>query len=207
MAHESSKPPLSRPSMAPEPTTMGPEVLAVIPDEYLAAMGRVSAAWAILDFQLDMAICDFSQMLQLFGVSVTSQIFSTPSKLTALGGLMRAHGMPERRIKWLDKFTQKTHGLGRKRNRAVHDAIMVGCNTGTVDRMTATLDVDKSVAFGVTPSSSDELAAIYNEISSHVAEFSRFWYETSAERDALRHTTPMASFRIYPLPPQRPPGF
>lgn len=200
MAKGSPKPP-PRPAMATEPTTIGPEVLAVIPDEYLASMGRVTAAWAILDFELDMAICDFGQMVQLFGVAVTSQIFSTPAKLSALGGLMRAHGMPDGRIKWLDRFTQKTHHLGRKRNRAVHDAIMVGRRTGQVYRMSATL-VDKSVAFGVTPSSPRELTAIYEEVRDHVAEFGRFWYETSGERDALRQTTPIESFHIYPLPPQ-----
>jgi hypothetical protein len=201
MAKTESQKPVS-PFMAAEPTTMGPEVLAAIPDEYLAAMGRVSGAWAILDFQLDMAICGFAQMLQILGVAVTSQILSTPSKLNALGGLLRAHGMPESRIKWLDKFTQKTHGLGRKRNRAVHDAIMVGRKTGTVYRMTAILDVDKQVAFGVTPSSPDELKEIYKEINDHVAEFGRFWYGASAELDSLRQTTPIASFQIYPLPPQ-----
>src|SRR6516165_9224932 len=86
------------PAMLNEPTTAGTEVLEVIPDEYMAAIGRVSAAWAILDFQLDMAISAFTGTPQFLSVCVTSQIFSTPSKLTALGGLMRAQGMIEKRI-------------------------------------------------------------------------------------------------------------
>ena len=199
----SQKPP--RPAMAQEPTSGSPEVLSMIPDEYLAAMGRVSAAWSLLDFTLDMAICEFVQAFQLLGVCVTSQLTSTPARLNALGGLMRAHGMPSRRIKWLDKFHQKSHGLARKRNRAVHDAIMLGRQTGTIYRMSATLGIDKDVAFGVTPSNVDELRLIFEEIRDHVLEFGAFWHETSGELATLRQTVPLSSFQIYPTPPQPAP--
>src|SRR5579862_1174908 len=113
-----AEPAKPKPSMLREPVAMGPDLLAAIPETYLAAMGRVSAAWAVLDLQLDFAIAIAAQTSQPLVVCITSQIFSTPSKLNALGALLRAHGMKERHIKWLDKFQQKTHGLGRKRNRA-----------------------------------------------------------------------------------------
>jgi hypothetical protein len=52
-------------------------------------MGRVTAAWAILDFELDMTICTFAQTPQFLGVCVTSQIQSTPGKLAARSALIR----------------------------------------------------------------------------------------------------------------------
>jgi hypothetical protein len=206
MAKGSPKQPNPSPAMANEPTTAGPEVLAVLSDEYMGAIGRVSAAWAILDVQLDMAICGFTHTPQFLGVCVTSQIFSTPSKLTALGGLMRAQGMPERRIKWLDNFHQKTHALGRKRNRAVHDAIMVGSKTGTVYRMSATLDQKKDVMFGVTPSTIEELAEIFEEVKDHVARFQEFYYRSIGELQALRQKVPLSYFQILPTPPPPAPA-
>jgi hypothetical protein len=189
--------------MPTEPTAAGPEVLSLIPDEYLAAMGQVCAAWAMLDFRLDMAICQLAQSPQFLGVCVTSQIFSTPNKLNALGGLMRAHGISEKRISWLNTFQQKTHELGRKRNRAVHDAIMFGLNTQTVYRMSATITPRKSVAFGVTPSSSEELMETFQEINSHVSRFLEFWSETSAEFVTLRRKVPLGYFEFFPPAPRQ----
>ena len=133
MARGRSKPP--GPIKPTEPIITGDEVLTLIPDEYLAAMGRITAAWALLDYHLDLAICSFMQSPQFLGVCLTSQVRGTPDKLTALGALMRAHEMPEARITWITRFQQKTHDVGRKRNRAVHDAIMLGSNTKTVYRM------------------------------------------------------------------------
>lgn len=199
MAKTPLKPQPPKPAMADEPASLGPEVLSVIPDEYLAAMGRVSAAWSILDLQLDLAICQFAQTPQLIGVCITSQLFGTPARLNALGALMRAHGMPQNCIKWLDKFQNRTHGLARKRNRAVHDAIMVGGNTRTIYRMSATLD-QKEVAFGVTPSTPRVLSDIYEEIKDHVMQFQNFWNATVVELETLRQRVPLSSFQILPRP-------
>jgi hypothetical protein len=184
--------------MANEPTTAGPEILAGLPDAYMAAIGRVSAAWATLDLQIDLAIADVAQVPQFLGACITSQIFSTPSKLTALGGLMRAHGMPEHRVRWLNDFHDKTHALGRKRNRAVHDAIMIGGSTGTIYRMTATLDERREVAFGVSPSNFDELEKIFLEIKEHTIRFETFRREVVAELQALRQRVPLSFFQILP---------
>jgi hypothetical protein len=185
-----------------EPMAFGPEILAAIPGEYLAAMGRVAAAWAILDFELDMTICDFAQTPQFLGICVTSQIFSTPSRLNALGALLRAHGLPQGRIKWLDKFQQKTHGLARKRNRAVHDAIAIGQRTGTIYRTTATLAEDRSVDFGTTPSTSNELSVTVDEITAHVRAFQEFASSIVAQLRALREKAPLSYSQILSSPIQ-----
>jgi hypothetical protein len=178
-------------------------ILALIRDEYLAAMGRVSAAWALLDHHLDMAICQLALTPQFLGICVTSQIQSTPAKLNALGGLMRAHGMSDDRTAWLDSFQQKTYGLARKRNRAVHDAIMIGYDTRAVYRLTAITAPDKTPEFGITPSSPQELVEAYNEITTHVTQFLDFWHETSGEFETLRQTVPLSYFQILLDPPQQ----
>jgi hypothetical protein len=198
VAQGRSKPP--KPVKPTEPIITTGEVLTLIPDEYLAAMGRITAAWALLDFHLDLAICHLMQSPQFLGVCLTSQVRGTPDKLTALGALMRAHDMPEARITWLNAFQQKTHDVGRKRNRAVHDAIMLGYKTNTVYRMSATI-ADKNVAFGVTPSSVQELGEIYQEVRNHLSQFLDFWNEVVAEFQILRGKVPLSFFEF--LPPVR----
>jgi hypothetical protein len=128
---------------------------------------------------------------RFLGVCVTSQIFSTPAKLSALGALIRAHDLPQHRIKWLDKFQRKTHGLGRKRNRAVHDAMAIGQKTGTLYRITATLAEDRSVSFGTTPSTLKELSKIFDEITAHVGDFQKFSSEINSELQSLREKVPL----------------
>ena len=198
MARGRSKPP--GPIKPTEPIITGDEVLTLIPDEYLAAMGRITAAWALLGYHLDLAICSFMQSPQFLGVCLTSRVRGTPDKLTALGALMRAHEMPEARITWITRFQQKTHDVGRKRNRAVHDAIMLGSNTKTVYRMSATI-TDKNVAFGVTPSSTQELSDIYQEVKNHLSQFLDFWSQVVVEFQTLRGKVPLSFFEF--LPPVR----
>ena len=108
--------------------------------------------------------------------------------------------MPEARITWLNAFQQKTHDVGRKRNRAVHDAIMLGSNTKTVYRMSATITY-KNVAFGVTPSSTQELSDIYQEVKNHLSQFLDFWSQVVVEFQTLRGKVPLSFFEF--LPPVR----
>src|SRR5206468_2626908 len=135
-----------------EEATTGVGILSVIPDQYFAEIGRIAAAWAMLDFQLDVALREGALEPQLLEACISAQILSTPNRLRALGSLLRLHGIREHRIEFLNKFEQRTHAVGIKRNRAIHDAIIVGHETARVYRMTVAMATDKSLDFGLVPS-------------------------------------------------------
>jgi hypothetical protein len=65
-----------------------PPPATAIPGAHYAAIGRVTDAWADLEFEIDRAMWELMGAHQTFGACVTSQIISMQPKLRALRALL-----------------------------------------------------------------------------------------------------------------------
>lgn len=91
-------------------------------EPYLALVGRISAAWAVLDLYFDSAIAHLLGGDPNAVACVTTQFNSHYPKLKAVIALCKHKGASRGRVKELEKFLGALNDLSERRNRAVHDA-------------------------------------------------------------------------------------
>lgn len=91
-------------------------------DSCLLQVGRVASNWARFETVIDMAIWHVAKIDDHSGACITSQITGVGRKLDALISLMRYHHSDDvSTLKCLGQLITKSHELGEKRNRTIHD--------------------------------------------------------------------------------------
>jgi hypothetical protein len=109
-------------------------------NEYMQAVGWIAASWAQLEFKINQAIWELSNVDVGAGACVTAQIVPITSRLRALISLIDYRMGSDEITKSLNNFYREIDGLSRQRNRYVHDPVMVGVETGTMYRVHITAD-------------------------------------------------------------------
>jgi hypothetical protein len=119
---------------------------------YYAALGEIAASWASLEFTLNHIIWDLMGVEQRIGACVTSQMIGPTPRMKALVALVTERGGKEELIKAINSFSGTIEGLGRQRNRFLHDLWTENTLTGGTFRVEIT--ADRSVTYELKP---DEL--------------------------------------------------
>jgi hypothetical protein len=142
----------------------------VLPEDHAAIIGRISDAWAHLEFQIDRGIWTLLATQHQLAACVTAQLSFIHPRIKAFISLIEIHGGKQDTIDELNKlYGKQISALSEKRNRSVHDPRMVDKDTRAVHRFEAT--AKGKLSFGFKPEPIDTLETLYNELHEAITKF------------------------------------
>lgn len=133
---------------------MPDEELKVISDSHFAALGKVAASWAMLEYEIDYRCWKLAGLPSDLGACFTAQIMGPSKKLEVLTSLLNLFELSET-ASALNKMNGKIRGLGDERNRALHDMWLADETTGEPHRYE--ISAKKKVVFKAVPVPTSEL--------------------------------------------------
>ncbi len=137
----------------------------------LAAIGSVASIWAELEHEINRAIWALTSMSDGDGACVTAQILAILPRMRALIALAHRSGSGEELLKDLNKFSGVVEGLGRRRNRIIHDPWFVKTDESEFGRLEIT--ADRRLVFEIRPESPAEVLEVSDEILNAIDAFSK----------------------------------
>jgi len=149
----------------------------------LEAIAWVATSWAKLEHAVNEAIWKLACMDDADGACITSQIPTISGRFRALIALVERNHGTEETLKKLKKFAVKVEGLGRQRNRIIHDPWMIDQTDESFGRLEVT--ADKKLVFEVRPQTPAEVLAIADAIREATEEFVKLRGEMANEFAAL----------------------
>jgi len=144
---------------------------------HFAAIGKVAAEWAWLEFWIDTKTLELTKIQFEAGLCVTAQVVGSARKLDAYIALARHLGIKKASAD-LEAFAKDTVGLAERRNRAIHDPWLVEKGLYP-SRLEAT--ARRTLRFLVVPVGTDELLTLIDLIMDHVARFDRLHHSIASE--------------------------
>jgi hypothetical protein len=127
-----------------------------------AAIGRVVAAWAMLERDINDTICDVGGLNREIGACITAQIYTVMGRLDALIALSSHMNASASSIKKLNRFKEKARILAERRNRIAHDPWLQDIETSEHYRFEVT--ARSRLVYEPKPAKLDELKALEEEI-------------------------------------------
>jgi hypothetical protein len=111
-------------------TKIHPNASIDLDEKHFAMIGKVAAAWSLLEYALDRAINHLSASDDERGYCVTSQILSASNKMKALISLIELRPIDKNTLAQLHKIQQEIYRLIDQRNRYIHDVWIKDKETG-----------------------------------------------------------------------------
>lgn len=90
-------------------------------DGFADAIARVVCNWASLDYTINRAIWALSGIADSPGACVTTQIYTTAGRLSAVLALLKLRNADKRLIARVNKFAERMREPQEIRNRIIHD--------------------------------------------------------------------------------------
>jgi hypothetical protein len=163
--------------MADKTTT--PDWYDVRFDPYCLAVGRIAGIWAQLEFIINQAIWELANVEVGVGACLTAQIVIIGSRMRALLSLLDYRGASESNLKLLRKLTRDIEGLGRQRNRWVHDPASLETDTGILKRVNVT--ADQRLDFKFYQTNIREMDRLHADIRDAIQKFTALFENACAE--------------------------
>jgi hypothetical protein len=136
-----------------------------------AAVGKLASNWAVFEHMLHSSLWVLAKVGDEAGACLTSQIPGPGRALDAFVSLVRMHGGDDALIKTINQFTEKTRGMGDKRNRAVHDSWNWDRETGSPYRLE--ISAQKRLVMGPRPTTLSDLNRLVDQIAEHIDAFEK----------------------------------
>jgi hypothetical protein len=127
-----------------------------------ALMGHLASDWAMLEFMINETIWKLAGVPAVTGACITAHIFTMNNRLMALASLMRLRGFDEEMIKEVNRFAEAVRAPGEKRNRTIHDPVLVNVSDQSIGRLEIT--AQRKPVFEVVPISAEEINKIRLDI-------------------------------------------
>ena len=150
-------------------------------DPYLHAIGRLSWVWAVFEFTINDAIWELANVSRHAGTCMTSELIGPGPRIRCLIALLNLRNTPPELIKEINSLTSDAEGLGRRRNRFLHDPIVWHKTDKTVHRMETT--ADRSLKHDIVPVNIKEITDLIKEIEEMDVAFEEMF-------DRIRADTP-----------------
>jgi hypothetical protein len=165
---------------------------SVIPDEHYSAVGKVSDAWADLEFEIDFTIWKLQEVDQQEGACVTSQLISVLPKLDALLSLVRHWNFSADLDKRLGRFKGEIGPMVMNRNRIVHDKRVVFHERGRSYVARFEVSAKSTLKYGPREETIDSLTEFLHQIYQKLDEFDEIKKVIDAEWPTLhdKYRTP-----------------
>jgi hypothetical protein len=162
-------------------------------DPYVTAVGRIAGIWAQLEFIINDAIWELANVEAGAGACITSQIIQSSSRMRALISLVHYRGAKKDLLAELNQFSNHLEGLGRQRNRFIHDPAGLNQETGEISRVNVT--ADRRLDFSFHPVDYAKMASLHTDIKVAISRFRDLynrildevppWPKTQFERSPL----------------------
>jgi hypothetical protein len=92
----------------------------ILPD-YANCIVQAANHWAWVEFEVHWMLWSLMEVHPTVGACLTAQIYTFPAKLDALLALMKLRSVPDKTIKKVNKFAERSRAALEARNRFVHD--------------------------------------------------------------------------------------
>jgi hypothetical protein len=109
-------------------------------DPHYVAIGRVAHASSVLETLLDTTITDLLRADAEAAQCLIAQFIGPERRVKAMVALARLRGAGEDLVKKLNQFGGRCSDVGTRRNRVIHDVVVVSTKTGRTFRASGTAD-------------------------------------------------------------------
>jgi hypothetical protein len=104
------------------------------------AYGQLAVMWAEFEFTVNTAIWELANVARRAGTCMTSQMIGPGPRFRCLVALLHVREAPQELIKAFNSLASEAEGLGRQRNRYLHDPLVVNIDENQVYRIETTAD-------------------------------------------------------------------
>lgn len=139
----------------------------VISDEHFSAIGKVAAAWALMEGAIDEHSLRIGGIYSDIGACLTSQIAGPSRKLDALISLLKLRGFTDQ-IRKLNEIAKDITGLGERRNRVIHDMWIADEKTGGPHRFE--ISARRALKIEMIPVSTEDVLKVASDILAKLEE-------------------------------------
>jgi hypothetical protein len=141
---------------------------------FYLALGAVATGWAEYEFRLNDAIWHLANIERLAGTCITSQMIGPGPRFRCLAALLELRGTPKNLISDLNSHASRAEGIGRQRNRLLHDPFLLNTERGTIVRMQMT--ADRHLVHTFIPTEVDQLHKVADDIDNITSEFDDLFF-------------------------------
>ena len=139
--------------------------------EYAEQIAHGCNLWAMLEYYINNSIWALADIEPAIGACMTSQMYTTNAKLSALLSLLKFRRANQKIVDQVNKFSANVRTAQEARNRIAHDMWLVDRNDpGIMGKLRIT--ADKTLNFDIYPIPLDELKKDVGKINASRLEFS-----------------------------------
>jgi hypothetical protein len=89
------------------------------------AFGKLARYWSAFEYVLNDSIWELANVERFAGTCITSQLIGPGPRFRCLAALLELRGVKPELIKAFNSFASEAEGLGRQRNRFLHDMVVL----------------------------------------------------------------------------------
>jgi hypothetical protein len=104
------------------------------------AVGRLARHWSELEYVINDSIWELANVERYAGTCMTSQLIGPGPRIRCLVSLLNLRGVKNEIVKEYNSLSSEIEGLGRQRNRFLHDIWVVNINDRQLYRVETTAD-------------------------------------------------------------------
>jgi hypothetical protein len=138
-------------------------------DPFYHEIGQLAVYWSEFEFAVNTAIWELANVSRMAGTCMTSQLIGPGPRFRCLVSLLNLREAPEPLIKAVNSLSSKAEELGRRRNRFLHDPIVMQVDQKKMYRMGTT--ADRKVKHGMIAVSTKEITDLTGEIDQLTNDF------------------------------------
>lgn len=153
--------------------------VSVSQERLYATVGKIASNWAAFEALLHSSLWVLAKVEDKIGACLTSQIPNVARSLDAFAALVRFHGGSDALMSRINKFTEKTHGLSPRRNRAIHSPWSWEWETGKASRLVIT--AQKKLVLDAEEIELAEMSKLVDDTHDHIEAFETIIAEISKE--------------------------
>ena len=167
-------------------------------DPHYASIGRVAYAWTAVETMLDGLISDLVRAADDEATQCLLGQFVGPGpRIRALIALARFRGASEALVTSLNKFGRECTELGTKRNRIVHDMVVISMTTGRSFAILGT--ADRKLEYGYRERSVADMQTIAKQIEDLTEAARQVYYRAIDEIGTPEQKEKLRQLGILPL--------
>lgn len=153
---------------------------------FLTALGRVATGWAEYEHLVNTMIWDLSNIERFAGSCLTSQLIGSGPRFRCLLSLLKIRGAQQEIIGAFNSHSSEAEKIGRQRNRALHDPLLLNYEKGTIARMEIT--ADRNLKHQIVDAEVSELLKLDEKISVLTKDFDSLYDRALVELPSWTRT-------------------
>jgi hypothetical protein len=131
-------------------------------DPYYYRLGCLALEWAEFEFNINNAIWELANVSRMAGTCMTSQLIGPAPRFRCLVSLLNLRETPQELVKAINSLSGEAEGLGRRRNRYLHDPMVLNVDDRKIYRMETT--ADRTITHEIIGCDTGEIDKLIEEI-------------------------------------------